>query len=347
MKKASKYKLFPDWATVTIIVTAIVAIAVALVALAIASVFPQEPDGKGFSGPNDPYLARIRVVGEISGVSNRFSSSETSYHHRWTMQTIDTLIGDENNKGICLWLDTPGGTVYESDELYLKLMEYKEKTGRPIYSYMRRIAASGGYYIAAPSDEILANRNSWTGSIGVSLGTLFDVSGFLEEKGIRTDTIVAGSNKAMGNRYEPLTAEQRRIFQSLVDDSYERFVAIVAEGRGMTDNEARALSDGRIFTASQALEAGLIDTILGETEAEAAIRAKFAEKVIIFDCYYRPDAAYRSLFALYANSGQGLLSLLSDAIGAQQYKGDVAAVLELTREQEEAGVPPLKYLYTG
>ena len=362
-------KRLPDWALIVIIVVAVVAIAVSVIAVSISSLFAQDREARDFSGPPYPYIARIKVIGEIGGFSNRFASSDTSYHHRWTIQTIDTLIGDAQNKGICLWLDTPGGTVYESDELYLKLMEYKEKTGRPIYSYMRRIAASGGYYVAASSDEIFANRNAWTGSIGVSLGTFFDFSEFLEEHGIRTETITSGSNKAMGNNYEPLTGEQRDIFQSLVDDAYDRFVEIVAEGRGMTDQEARKLADGRLYTAAQALDAELIDGIFGEKEAEAEIQSKFDGWITIFDCYYKPDTNYFTLFSSVFGERQGFLEFLLGGFGSGGYgsegygsggygsgaggsdgtfsRGDVAAVLELAREQEETGAPPLKYLYTG
>ena len=337
---------FPDWALVVIIVVAVVAIAVSLVALGISSLFNQEQEPRGFSGPDKPYIARIKVIGQISGVASRFASSDNVYHHRWTMQTIDTLMADENNKGICLWLDTPGGAVYESDELYLKLKQYKDVTGRPIYAYMRKMAASGGYYVAAACDEVYANRNAWTGSIGVSLGTLFDVSGFLDKHGVRTETITAGRNKAMGSNYEPLTDEQREVYQSLVDDAYDRFVEIVATGRGMTVKEARRLADGRIFTAGQALEAGLIDGIFGETEAEAVITGMFEESPVIFDCYYRPDPNYLSLFSVSVSGGQGILGfLLGD--GISQGQGDVAAVLDLAREQEAADMPPLNYLYTG
>jgi len=339
-------KRFPDWAFVTIVVVAIVAIAVSLVAVVISGLFAQEQEPRGFSGPDKPYIARIKVIGQISGVSNRFASSDNVYHHRWTMRTIDTLMADENNKGICLWLDTPGGAVYESDELYLKLMEYKDVTGRPIYAYMRKIAASGGYYVAAASDEVYANRNAWTGSIGVSLGTLFDVSEFLDKHGVRTETITAGRNKAMGSNYEPLTDEQREVYQSLVDDAYDRFVEIVAAGRGMTVKEARRLADGRVFTAGQALEAGLIDGIFGETEAESVITSMFEESPVIFDCYYKPDPNYLSLFSVSFNGGQGVLGFLFGD-GISQGQGDVAAVLELAREQAEADMPPLNYLYTG
>ena len=345
MRRAAK--VFPEWAMVTIIVVAVVTIAVAVLALIISGILSQDPDERGFSGPDSPYIARIKVVGEISGNASRFASSDNAYHHRWTMQTINKLMSDGNNKGICLWIDTPGGAVYECDELYLKLMEYKEKTGRPIYAYMRKMATSGGYYTAASADEVFANRNSWTGSIGVSLGTIFDISGFLDEHGIRTNTIVSGDNKAMGSTYEPMTDEQRAIFQSLVDEAYDRFVAIVAEARGFTDKEARVVADGRLYTAEQALAAGLIDGIFGEVEAEAEITSRFDGGAVIYDCFYKADTYYLSLITAVFGGDQGLIGALKDIFSGSPDKGDVTAVLELAREQAEAGVPPLKYLYAG
>ena len=337
----------PDWALVIIALLVAAALVIAVFSVIFLVVLDTEPETKAFSGPSSPYVARITIAGEISGSANRFSSSDVAYHHIWTMETIDTLIGDSDNKGICLWLETPGGAVYESDELYLKLMEYKEKTGRPIYAYMRKIAASGGYYAAAATDEIYANRNTWTGSIGVTIGTLFDVSGFLESHGVSTETITSGRNKAMGSYYEPLTDEQREIFQSLVDDAYDRFVSIVALGRGMTEKEVRIVADGRILTAQQALDAGLIDGILGEKEAEDAIKAKFDEGTIMHDCYFKPDSGYLSLFASVLGGRQGFLENILSGFGGSLYKGDVAAVLDLAREQAENDIPPIKYLYTG
>ena len=349
-------KVLPDWAIVFILLVLAVLIAAILTGLIWngitgASAANRAVVSKAFSGPSWSYIAKVKVVGPIGSNASVFQSSDQAYHHAWTLQTIDTLIKDENNKGIYLWMDTPGGGVYESDELYLKLMEYKEKTERPIYVYMGKLAASGGYYIAMSSDEIYANRNTWTGSIGVTLGTLYDISGFLDEHGIKTETITSGRNKAMGNYYEPLTDEQRKIYQSLVDETYERFVAIVKEGRSMDDDKARKLADGRIYTAYQALEAGLIDAVMGEKEAEEAIKAKFEDGTEFYTCYYRPDRQ----FTLFSSGGFDIWDLIggntkagnTKADNNPEYQGDLAAVLELMRELEEAGAPPLKYLYTG
>ena len=191
------------------------------------------------------------------------------------MDTIDDLIYDSENKGLILYVETPGGTVYASDELYLKILEYKEETGRPVYSSMQSQATSGGYYISAPCDKIFANRNCWTGSIGVTMGTFMDVSELLENLGIKTETITSGENKAMGSSYEAMTDEQRAIFQSLIDEAYDQFVGIVAEGRDMPIETVKEIADGRIYTAKQALELDLIDAVGTYEEAVEDMKSEY------------------------------------------------------------------------
>ncbi|MBQ8562886.1 MAG: signal peptide peptidase SppA [Firmicutes bacterium] len=207
------------------------------------------------------YIGTLYVEGEIDEYGTG------TYNHQYLLNAIDAMMDDGYNKGMVLYVNTPGGSVYASDELYLKIREYQKETGRPVYSAMQSQATSGGYYISASCDKILANRNCWTGSIGVTMGTFMDVSGLLENLGIRTETITAGSNKAMGSGMEPMTDEQREIFQSLVDEAYEQFVGLVAEGRDMELDEVKRLADGRIYTAKQALENGLIDGIATYAEA--------------------------------------------------------------------------------
>ena len=111
-----------------------------------------------FDPPSGNYIAIVRVEGTIQEQTES-SAFETSsgYQHDSTMNYIDELMDDENNKGILLYVDSPGGTVYESEELYLKLKEYKEKTKRPIWDYMAHYAASGGYMVSMASDKIYAN----------------------------------------------------------------------------------------------------------------------------------------------------------------------------------------------
>ncbi|MCL2110709.1 MAG: signal peptide peptidase SppA [Clostridiales bacterium] len=342
--KARRHRWLPKWARAAIVVICAVVLAFVIVAAVFAGVFDRTigpytvTAPKVFAGPASPYIAKISVVGSMGASASRFSSSDAAYHHAWTLQTIDTLIKDDNNQGIYLWLNTPGGTVYEVDELYLKLMDYKEQTGRPVYAYMTKMAASGGYYAAMAADEVYANRNAWTGSIGVTIGTLFDVSRFLSRHGIETETITSGRNKAMGNYYEPLTDEQRDIFQSLVDDAFDRFVRVVMDGRGMSYWDVRPLADGRLYTAGQALDAGLLDELLGEQEAEEAIKGKFDEEILVVNCYFRPDRQL-TLFGFPLGAEGGVRDVSES--------GDVAAVLEFVRDMEGDGLPPLKYLYGG
>lgn len=216
---------------------------------------------------NYPYIATLYVEGTIQDGNTDYFGNATGYQHQWTLDIIDELMWDDNNRGIIFFVNSPGGSVYESDELYLKIQEYKEFTGRPVYSVMGNMAASGAYYISAPCDRILANRNTWTGSIGVTVGTFVDVSGFLERYGIKTTTINSGAHKAMGSSYQEMTDEERAIWQSLVDEAFDQFVSIVAEGRNLDTAYVYEIADGRILSANQALELGLIDEIGGVDDA--------------------------------------------------------------------------------
>ncbi|MBE6022211.1 MAG: signal peptide peptidase SppA [Cellulosilyticum sp.] len=199
---------------------------------------------------------------DVFYVEGTIAEGSTTYQHTWTLNQIDHLMESESNKGIILYVNSPGGGIYESDELYLKIKEYKETTGRPVYAYMAQTAASGGLYVSMAADEIYANRMTMTGSIGVIMSTT-DTTGLQELIGIKEENITSGPNKAMGN---PLTDEQRAILQSMVDESYDIFVEIIAENRNLDDNKVREIADGRIYSARQAKELGLIDEIASYEE---------------------------------------------------------------------------------
>ncbi len=220
--------------------------------------------------PEEDFVGVINVVGEIGPSSeSMWSYTENTYNHQLYMDYVDALMYADNNKGIMLYIDSPGGTVYESDELYLKLMEYKEVTKRPIYAYFGAEACSGGYYIAMAADHIVANRNCWTGSIGVIV-SLLNCKDLYDKLGIEEIDITSGANKAMGSAALDLTQEQYDILQSLVDEAYDQFVEIICTGREMSDADVRKLADGRIYSAKQALENQLIDAIGDYEDAQAA-----------------------------------------------------------------------------
>ena len=214
-------------------------------------------DSYEFVPPEDEYIAVVRVEGTIQEQSDSDSlGGSGGYQHSTTLEYIDDLMDDSNNQGILLYVDSPGGTVYESEELYLKLKEYKETTGRPIWDYMAHYAASGGYMVSMAADKIYANPNTTTGSIGVIMSG-YDMSGLYEKLGIRYISITSGENKDSSK----MTDSQIDIYQEQVNEYYNKFVDIVAEGRKMTVDDVKLLADGRTYTANQAKENGLIDEI--------------------------------------------------------------------------------------
>ena len=261
--KPKKKGGIPDWGMALIIIAAVI-LCIALLATSCNKAIDKVADSIGSNDESSTtvttnyghdYIGVINIEGTIS------EDGSSTYNHEYILNSIDAMENDSENKGIILYLDTPGGTVFASDEVYLKLKEYQEKTDRPVYASMQSMAASGGYYISACADKIYANRNTWTGSIGVTLGTMYDVSELLDALGVKTNTITSGKNKAMGSSVEEMTDEQREIYQSLVDEAYDQFVEIVANGRGMTVKEVKKIADGRVYTAKQAKENGLVDEI--------------------------------------------------------------------------------------
>lgn len=258
-------KKIPSWAKALLII-ALIIVCLALVTAGCSIILNDDNPNEVTTNFGHDYIGILYVQDTIDEYSSGL------YNHQYILNAIEAMIEDEENKGIVLYVDTPGGSVFASDELYLKIKEYQTKTQRPVYASMQGTAASGGYYISAPCDKIFANRNCWTGSIGVTMGTFIDVSGLLEKLGVKTETITSGDNKAMGSNTEPMTKEQRAIFQGLIDEAYDQFVSIVAEGRNMSVENVKKLADGRIYTAKQAEANGLIDKVGTFEEAVADMK---------------------------------------------------------------------------
>lgn len=267
----------------------------------------------------EDFIAIVPIEGTIQESSDFYGTS-TGYNHDLLIEYVNRLMDNDWNKGIILRLDTPGGTVYEADELYLKLKEYKEKTGRPIWAYMESICCSGGVYIASSADEQYANRITTTGSIGVIMST-YDMSGLYEKLGIKEVNIVSAKNKDMGSVGKPMTNEQLDIYQSVVDEYYEQFVNIVAEGRNMSVADVKKLADGRIYTARQAEENGLIDGIKGSEE---------------FDAYVREQSGVNTFYE--PKSSGGYFAQLMGSIASSKEKSEAEVLVELMN-QLGSGVP--------
>ena len=225
--------------------------------------------------PEEDFVGVLNIVGTIqansSGNISLSGSDDDQYNHNLYMKYVDELEKSKNNKAILLYVNSPGGTVYESDELYLKLMEYKEKTKRPVYAYFGSQACSGAYYISMAADKIYTNRNTWTGSIGVIV-SLTNYKKLYDKLGIKEIDITSGKNKSMGSGGLDLTDEQYDILQSLVDEAYDQFAGIVSEGRGIDIATVKKIADGRIYSAKHAKEKKLVDEIGTEDELKALIQ---------------------------------------------------------------------------
>ena len=199
------------------------------------------------------FIAALYIEGTISTANN-------NYNQKWLLSTINALKKNDKNAGLAVFINSPGGAVYQADEVYLALQNYRT-TKRPVYIYQGPMAASGGYYISCAGNKIYANRNTLTGSIGVIMGESYDLTGLFDRLGIKSTTIHSGKNKNMMNLNEPLTEEQKNIMQSICDECYDQFVSIVSTNRGIQYFTCKNLSDGRIYTAKQALDLRLIDAI--------------------------------------------------------------------------------------
>ncbi|MDM8519462.1 signal peptide peptidase SppA [Anaerolineales bacterium HSG6] len=205
-------------------------------------------------------VAIVRVEGVIvSGdapPSSPFGGTDNMAYSQTIIKQLQTADEDEDVKAVILYVDSPGGSVYASDEIYRQLMIMN----KPVIAAMGSLAASGGYYVSAPTDEIWASPHTLTCSIGV-ISQFLNLEGFGEEYGVKTITVKSGKFKDTGNPFKTFSEEDRALWQDIIDEAYDGFVGIVAEGRNMEEATVRQLADGRICTGKQAQEMGFVDEL--------------------------------------------------------------------------------------
>lgn len=165
---------------------------------------------------------------------------------------------DSSIKAIVLRVDSPGGGVGPSQEIFEEVR--KTVQHKPVIVSMGSVAASGGYYVAAPANRIIANPGTITGSIGVVM-EFTNFEELLEKIGLKTQVVKSGEHKDIGSPVRPMTDKDRLILQGLIDDVHDQFVTAVAEGRSLPREEVAALADGRIFSGRQALALGMVDDL--------------------------------------------------------------------------------------
>jgi protease-4 len=178
-------------------------------------------------------------------------------------EALELAREDEHIKALILRIDSPGGGVTASDIMYHELLQYREETDVPVIAMLMGTAASGGYYIASAADRIVAHPTTVTGSIGVIVVGM-NIQGLEDLVGVQVEAHTSGEHKDILSPFREMTDEERGIVQSVIDDMFGQFVDVVSAGRadhGLTRDQILTLADGRIYTAQQALDSGLVDEI--------------------------------------------------------------------------------------
>jgi protease IV len=225
-------------------------------------------------------------------------------------EELEMAAKDPDVKAVVLRINSPGGTVTASDLLYHEITRFKKETGKQVIAMIMDLGASGGYYVAAASDKIMAHPTTITGSIGVIMLNL-NVQGLLEKIGVSGDAIKSGDKKDMGSPFRSMTEEERTIFQDVINQMHERFVSVVAEGRKkLTAEQVRGIADGRIYTAPQALELKLVDEIgyLDGAVASAKEGAGISEARVV--TYYRPGSYKTNIYSDYSIRGGNIVNMI-------------------------------------
>lgn len=234
-----------------------------------------EPARKSFTSAKVA-LVDVRGVISMSDSSGMFSSSPSTIER--LREALNLAAADDDVVAVIVRVDSPGGGVTASDLCYREIVRFKESAAKkrekplPVFAAMLGTAASGGYYAAMAADEVWALPTTVTGSIGV-IATFPQIEGLAEKLGVGVRVVKSGDMKDLGSMWREMKDDERAVFQGLIDDFYGRFVRIVADNRPNLDTAAvRKLADGRVYTASQALDAGLVDKIGYLDEVIAAAR---------------------------------------------------------------------------
>lgn len=205
-------------------------------------------------------------------------------------QQLERAREDSSVKAILLKVNSPGGAVGASQEIAQEIKE----TEKPIVIFMGDMAASGGYYISAPADKIVAKPGTLTGSIGV-ISQIMDLRGLYEKLGIKLQIVKSGKHKDMYQR--ELTPEEQELMQELSDELYDQFIEEVAKSRSLDAEKVRELATGELYTGTQAKELGLVDELGGYQDAiDLAAELGEVEEPVVEE--YRPKTFFESIFGL-------------------------------------------------
>ncbi len=209
-----------------------------------------------------PSVAVVQVVGMIAPGTGRDVGGAASDD---IAAALHEAAENDSIKAVLLRVDSPGGSPSASETIRRAVLKVQEE-GKKVVVSMGTVAASGGYWVAAPADAIFASPSTLTGSIGVVMGKV-SLGGLWDMLGVNWQSIRYGENADLFSMNDPLDAAGRARLNDLIDDTYDQFLDRVAQGRGMTKEEARVVAKGRAWTGAQAKERGLVDALGGQTDA--------------------------------------------------------------------------------
>jgi protease-4 len=226
------------------------------------------------------------------------------------IEKLDKAAADRSVKAVVLRLNSPGGTVAASDIMYHQLRKFRQQTGKPVIACVLGLGCSGAYYIACGCDGIIAQPSSVVGNIGTIFQT-FSIAGTMEKIGVKAVTIKSGELKDMASPLHDLSDEERKVLEGIIEHHSEQFFEVVREGRDINEQKLAELTDGRVFTAEQALQQELIDKI-GYLEdgikwAKEIAGVKKMQVVI----YHRPSNYIPNAYSLATANADGISPLVN------------------------------------
>lgn len=244
-----------------------------------------------------PKIAIVQVNGLLIDQEMNGLLTEGENPVSYVKEQLDKARNDDAVKAVILRVNSPGGTVTASEMLHEEVLRFKAKSCKPVVALLMDVAASGGYYTACASDRIVAYQSTITGSIGVIM-QLFSLQGSLEALRINTYAIKSGPFKDAGSPLRDLTPEERELFQKIVEQFYGQFLAVVAKGRpNLSEDKIKTLADGRIYTAEQAKDNGLVDQIGSVYTAVDWIKQKTNNSKMSVVIYHRPQEWRPTVYA--------------------------------------------------
>ncbi|TMU85916.1 signal peptide peptidase SppA [Bacillus sp. BHET2] len=288
--------------------------------------FSEEVIDEGSAQKRIAVLEVEGVIQDTGGASSFFESP--GYNHELFMDKLDAVEKDKSVKGIILKVNSPGGGVVESAQIHSKLVEIMDKTKKPIYVSMGGTAASGGYYISAPATKIFASKETLTGSLGVIMHGI-NYSELAKKYGVDFVTIKSGPYKDIMSPTRKMTEEERNIIQSMIDNSYEGFVDVIAKGRNMSEADVKKIADGRVYDGIQAKEVNLIDEFGYVEDTIAAMKKDYKLKgAQVFE--YTAGDPFSEFFSM----------------GAKKMMGQDMETAALMKLLSHTNSPRLMYLYS-